>query len=64
MNQFKMKTPDSEITASWQREGSMILVRYGERTKKAQASDSDDTNLFVARDIVRGWIAADLKEGE
>jgi len=64
MNHFKMNTPYGEITASWQREGRMIVVRYGERSKKAQASDSDATNLFVARDIVRGWIAADLREGE
>ncbi|WP_336813483.1 hypothetical protein [Bosea sp. MMO-172] len=64
MNHFKMKTPYGEIIASWQRDGQMIVVRYGERTKKAQASDSDEANLFVARDIARGWIAADLKEGE
>jgi hypothetical protein len=64
MNHFEMNTPYGEITASWQREGRMIVVRYGERSKKAQASDSDDANLFVAHDIVRGWIAADLKEGE
>jgi len=63
MNEFDMDTPFGPIRATWQREGKMIVVRYGDRMKKAQAGNSDATNLFVARDIVRGWIAADLKEG-
>ena len=63
MNSFEIKTPFGPITATWKRVGKMIVVRYRERSKEAQASPSDASNLFVAKDIVRGWIAADLKDG-
>lgn len=58
---FEMDSPFGRVKASWQRMGKKIIVRYGSYEKVAQASDADATNLFVARDIVRGWIADDMK---
>lgn len=52
------------VTATWQRKGRMIIVRFGDREKLAQASDNLETNNFVARDILRGWIAEELKDDD
>lgn len=62
MQTFEMKTPYGTVTATWHRKGKMIVVRYGDREKQAQASETDATNQFVARDIVRDWIRRDLAE--
>lgn len=59
-----VKTPYSTVTTHWHREGRMILIRYGERVRRERASDDDATNDFVARDVLRHWVAEDLKEGE
>lgn len=63
-NEFRVPTPYATITATWHRSGRNIVVCYGEREKVAQASDEDAVNEFVARNIVEGWIAADLGEPE
>lgn len=62
MRTVKVDTDFGTVAATWEREGRMIIVRYGNRTKKAQASDDDAANDIVARDILRGWIAEDLRE--
>lgn len=62
MHTFEMETAFGTVTAMWERAGRNILVRYGECEKPAQASDNDATNELVARDIVRGWIAEDMKD--
>jgi len=59
-----VETPYGVVTAHWHREGRMIFIRYGERVKREKASHDDATNDFVARDVLRHWVAADLKEGE
>ncbi len=59
-----VETPYGTFTATWERAGRNIIVRYGEREKPAQASDNHATNEFVARDIVRGWIAEDMKDSD
>lgn len=50
------------VTATWQREGTWIVVRYGDRVKKERASDHDAANDFVAKNVLQGWVAEDLKE--
>lgn len=62
MKTFTMETALGPVNATWERKGRNIIIRYSEREKLAQASDNDATNEFVARDIVRGWIAADMKD--
>lgn len=59
-----VETPYGVVTAHWHREGRMISIRYGERVKRAKASDDDATNGFVARDVLRHWVAEDLKDNE
>jgi len=61
---FVIDTPLSTVKATWERQGRMIEVRYGDRVKRAQASETDATNLFVARNIVQGWIDDDMKEDD
>lgn len=61
-HEFEMDTPFGSVKASWQRKGSNIVVRYGSYERSAQASEVDAANLFVARDIVRGWIADDMRK--
>ena len=62
MHEFEMSTPLGPVKASWQRNGDNIMVRYGEHQKPAQASDHDTVNDFVAKDIVRGWIAEEARD--
>lgn len=60
-HEIELKTPYGIIKATWELRGRMIEVCYGDRSKVAQASPNDATNLFVARDIVRKWVNDDLK---
>ena len=65
MHTVEVNTSYGIITATWRRvEGNMIEVQYADRIKPAQASDDDAVNDFVARDMLRGWIALDLKDAE
>ncbi len=65
INEFELETRFGPVKATWRRVGRMIEVRYGDRTRKAQASPNSATDLFVAKDITRGWIADDLQmEGQ
>ncbi|UVK53417.1 hypothetical protein DBIPINDM_006909 [Mesorhizobium sp. AR02] len=61
---IELETAYGRVKATWQRVGSAIVVRYGEREKRPQASETDAANDVVARDVVHGWIAADLREEE
>jgi hypothetical protein len=50
------------LEATWERKGRMIVIRFGEREKKEVASDDDAVNKFVALDVLRRWVAEDLKD--
>lgn len=64
MHTVTVDTDFGPVKATWQRESDYIVVRYGDRMKRAQASDHDAANDFVATDILHGWIADDLREPE
>ncbi|OCJ42743.1 hypothetical protein A6U91_02595 [Agrobacterium tumefaciens] len=51
-----------KLVATWEREGRMIVVRYGHHEKRAQASDNDKVNEVLALDILRGIVAQELKD--
>lgn len=56
-----VETPYGIVTAYWHREGRMIFIRYGERVRREKASEHDATNDFTARDVLRRWVAEELK---
>ncbi|MDF1598243.1 hypothetical protein PZ895_00435 [Mesorhizobium sp. YIM 152430] len=62
MRTVQIETPFGTVTATWHREGRMIVVRYGEREKRERASEDDATNNFVARNVLQGWVADDLMD--
>ena len=64
MGEVVIVTKFGIVKATWHREGPLIVVRYGDRSRKAQAGDSDAANSFVARDILRRFIAEDLKRDD
>jgi hypothetical protein len=59
---FEVDSALGPVKATWHRDGRMIVVRYGSYEGKAQASEHDASNLFVARDIVREWIVKDVRD--
>ncbi|MER9203013.1 hypothetical protein NKH74_28140 [Mesorhizobium sp. M0933] len=61
---IEIETAFGRIKATWQRVGSAIVVRYGEREKKPKASETDAANDLIARSVVRGWIADDMKDDD
>ncbi|MGK9053116.1 hypothetical protein [Neorhizobium petrolearium] len=50
------------LEATWEREGRMIVVRYGHHERKARASNDDKANEFVALDVLRGIVAEELAD--
>lgn len=50
------------LEATWERKGRMIVIRYGDREKKEVASDDEAVNKFVALDVLRAWVADDLRD--
>lgn len=50
------------LEATWEQKGRMIVVKYGDREKKEVASPNHETNAFTARDVLRAWVAEDMRD--
>jgi len=61
MNAVTVDTPYGPVTGNWQIVRGMIELSYGERVRRAQASDNHATNRMVATNLLRNLIAEDLR---